>query len=114
VRYDSQLSGDQMKERHQLSTKSVNELWDLHEQIVSLLSSKMNEEKALLEKRLKELHSASAATSDARAKRPYPPVRPKYRDPVSAETWAGRGKRPRWLVAALKKGKHLEDFRIAA
>jgi DNA-binding protein H-NS len=48
-------------------------------------------------------------------KRHYPPVRPKYRNPVRpSETWAGRGRQPRWLVAALKKGKHLEDFRIAA
>ena len=28
------------------------------------------------------------------------------------ETWAGRGNRPRWLVAALKGGKKLEAFAI--
>jgi DNA-binding protein H-NS len=39
-------------------------------------------------------------------------VAPKYRDPVSGETWAGRGVRPRWLVARLKGGKKLEDFAI--
>jgi DNA-binding protein H-NS len=38
-------------------------------------------------------------------------VAPKYRSP-SGQTWAGRGARPRWLVAALKKGKKLDDFLI--
>src|SRR5262249_37042069 len=34
---------------------------------------------------------------------------PKYRGP-SGETWAGRGEKPRWLVAAMKSGKKLDDF----
>jgi len=38
-------------------------------------------------------------------------VPPKYRSP-SGETWAGRGARPRWLVAAIKRGKKIEDFLI--
>jgi DNA-binding protein H-NS len=38
-------------------------------------------------------------------------VPPKCRGP-SGETWAGRGARPRWLVAAIKGGKKLDDFLI--
>jgi DNA-binding protein H-NS len=38
-------------------------------------------------------------------------VPPKYRSP-SGESWAGRGARPRWLVAAIKGGKQLDDFLI--
>jgi DNA-binding protein H-NS len=38
-------------------------------------------------------------------------VPPKYRSP-SGETWAGRGRRPKWLVAAMKKGRKVEDFLI--
>jgi DNA-binding protein H-NS len=38
-------------------------------------------------------------------------VPPKYRGP-SGETWAGRGARPLWLVAAIKGGKKLDDFLI--
>ena len=38
-------------------------------------------------------------------------VPPKYRAP-SGETWAGRGGRPGWLVAAIKGGKKLDDFLI--
>ena len=38
-------------------------------------------------------------------------VPPKYRS-RSGETWAGRGAKPRWLAAAIKSGKKLEDFLI--
>jgi DNA-binding protein H-NS len=41
------------------------------------------------------------------------PVKPKYRNPADkAETWAGRGRQPRWVVDALKSGKKLDDFLI--
>ena len=38
----------------------------------------------------------------------------KYRDPKnSANTWTGRGRMPRWLVAATKRGKaKKEDFLV--
>jgi DNA-binding protein H-NS len=39
-------------------------------------------------------------------------VAPKYRDSETGETWAGRGARPRWLVARIKEGKKLQDFQI--
>jgi DNA-binding protein H-NS len=38
-------------------------------------------------------------------------IKPKYRGP-KGETWAGRGARPLWLVAAIKEGKKLENFLI--
>jgi DNA-binding protein H-NS len=40
-------------------------------------------------------------------------VAPKYRNPDNhSETWAGRGLKPRWLAAAIKEGKKIEDFAI--
>jgi DNA-binding protein H-NS len=40
-------------------------------------------------------------------------VAPKYRNPANAkETWAGRGKQPKWLAAETSKGRKLEDFLI--
>jgi DNA-binding protein H-NS len=37
----------------------------------------------------------------------------KYRNPEnSTETWTGRGRQPKWLAAALKKGAKLEDFAL--
>jgi DNA-binding protein H-NS len=38
-------------------------------------------------------------------------VPPKYRS-HSGDTWAGRGAKPKWLVAAIKGGKKLDDFLI--
>jgi DNA-binding protein H-NS len=96
-----------------LDSKSVDELWTLHEEIISVLSSRMSEEKLRLESRLSQL--TSAASSSVQARRPYPKVLPKFRNPLlPTETWAGRGKQPRWLLAQLRSGKHVEDFRIRA
>ena len=39
-------------------------------------------------------------------------VKPKYRDAKTGDTWAGRGVRPRWLTAALKAGKKIDDYLI--
>ncbi|MDX2309205.1 MAG: H-NS histone family protein [Hyphomicrobium sp.] len=37
----------------------------------------------------------------------------KYANPENrAETWTGRGRKPNWLVARLKKGAKVEDFAI--
>lgn len=38
------------------------------------------------------------------------PVAAKCRDSATGSTWSGRGLKPRWLVAALKCGKSLDDF----
>lgn len=41
-------------------------------------------------------------------------VKPKYRNPANpAQTWAGRGKRPRWFNDALAAGKKEKDLLIA-
>ena len=40
-------------------------------------------------------------------------IEPRYRNKNNPEeTWTGRGKQPRWLVAELEKGAKLEDFLI--
>ncbi|HEY2345204.1 MAG TPA: H-NS histone family protein [Xanthomonadaceae bacterium] len=40
-------------------------------------------------------------------------VAPKYRNPADhSQTWAARGKQPKWLAAEIAKGKKLEDFAI--
>ena len=37
----------------------------------------------------------------------------KYANPENrSETWTGRGRKPNWLVARLKKGAKMEDFAI--
>jgi DNA-binding protein H-NS len=84
---------------------NTNELWALHDKITRMLEQKIRKEKMLWEERLRLLGGSE--------RRSYPPVHPKYRNPERPfETWAGRGKRPRWLVAQLKSGKRIDDFRI--
>ncbi len=40
-------------------------------------------------------------------------VAPKYVNPDNpSETWSGRGRKPNWLVAKLKKGGKIEAFAI--
>ena len=37
----------------------------------------------------------------------------KFHNPDNPEdTWTGRGRQPKWLVAALKKGAKLDDFAV--
>lgn len=41
------------------------------------------------------------------------PAKPKYANPADpSETWSGRGRRPRWVQAALEAGKSLDDLAI--
>jgi DNA-binding protein H-NS len=88
----------------------LDQLWALHEQVCSELTRKVTEEKARIEQRLSEL---SQREMGGNTRRPYPRVSPKFRNPTRpAETWAGRGKRPRWLTAQLSLGKNLDDFLI--
>jgi len=95
-----------------LESMTVDQLWDLHELVVAELSHKIAAEKTLLEDRLRKLESA-VTNGARRERRPYPKVFPKYRNPKNrGETWAGRGKQPRWLAAQLKGGKKLDDFLI--
>ena len=125
--------------RNDFKSMSTDELWALHEEIAARLAAALTVEKSVLENRLRRLQRGietqhatdDAKSSDAKSsgakssgakssgakssteRRPYPPVVPKYRNPDRpSETWAGRGKKPRWLAAQLKSGKRIDDFRI--
>jgi len=99
--------------RVNLSEMSVEALMDLRKRVDQMLF----ERRAGLEKQLERMDRAIAVVGGARVVRGGGSalrgrkVPPKYRDP-SGETWAGRGARPRWLVAAIKGGKKLDDFLI--
>ena len=101
-----------------LKSMSVEELWSLRELVSAALARKINAETAKLERRLRQLASGGVSHNGnkiSHARRPYPKVYPKYRNPAEpSETWAGRGKKPRWLSAQLQLGKQIDDFRIAA
>jgi DNA-binding protein H-NS len=97
-------------QRRDLKSMSADELWNLYEEVVAELSPKIAAEKNKLDERL---HKLDLGDKLEHVRRPYPKVPPKYRNPKNpAETWAGRGKQPRWLRAQLRSGKKLDDFRI--
>ena len=104
------LSQDAMKSSS-LESMSADELWELYELVVAELGRKIAAERGILENRLRRL---GVTDSDLRRdRRPYPKVFPKYRNPKNhSETWAGRGKQPRWLTKQLRSGKKLTDFLI--
>jgi DNA-binding protein H-NS len=99
---------------HDLKLMSVDELWALHLEIHSVLASRITAEKAKLDQRLQQLQSNDASSGSVEGEpRLHSRVSPKYRNPAEpSETWAGRGKQPRWLTAQLRSGKKLDDFRI--
>jgi len=96
-----------------LSRMTVEALMDLRKRVDEML----HQHRAELEKQLQRMGRAIALVGGRRIVRgggsvlKGRKVPPKYRGP-SGETWAGRGARPRWLVAAIKGGKKLDDFLI--
>ncbi len=38
------------------------------------------------------------------------PIKAKYRNPATGESWSGRGLQPKWVQAAIASGKSLDDF----
>jgi DNA-binding protein H-NS len=101
-----------------LKSMSIEKLVALKDQVEAMLSSKVLEQRRALESELSKLGRFQAG--NGRAKSVFGrggargAVAPKYRNPESpTETWAGRGLKPRWLTAAMKGGKKLEDFAIA-
>src|SRR5450759_1760408 len=97
-----------------LGSMSTDELWMLREKITGTLAAKITAKKEVLEDRLKRLERVRVEQADKTAeRRPYPTVYPKFRNPDDpSETWAGRGKQPRWLRNQLGSGKRIDDFRI--
>ncbi|UPJ61644.1 H-NS histone family protein [Bradyrhizobium sp. 192] len=110
--------------RQDLEAMDFEELWLLHEELTKILAEKITAEKRELEKRLSQLNqpdqfsdaesgTAETGTGKTPPRRKYPKVLPKYCNPFQpTETWSGRGKQPRWLVAALQSGHTLEEFKI--
>ena len=93
------------------ATMSADELWEIYQEISKLLEAKMLAEKEVLERRLVSLHPAE--TDHPKARRPYPPVVPKFANPDEpSQVWAGRGKRPRWVTEKLAAGLALENLSI--
>lgn len=124
--YERKMRTAMSKKTLSLDAMSIDEMWQLHEEISQVLSVRLTSEKRQLEKRLAQLRrdqktrqldppDSQSLSVAPRERRKYPRVFPKYRNPEKhSETWSGRGKQPRWLVAALKDGHKIEEFVIGS
>jgi DNA-binding protein H-NS len=98
-----------------LKTMSIDKLRDMKSKIEAAISAKVSERRRELETELSKLTRFGGGGKAVQFGRggPKGPVPPKYRNPENpTETWAGRGLKPRWLAAAIKSGKKLDDFLI--
>jgi DNA-binding protein H-NS len=106
-----------------LEAMPLDDLWALHEKLSRFLSERLTAEKQQLEERLQRLNGMDDALGSAEftamgakrenGRRKYPQVLPKFQNPKAPfETWAGRGRQPRWLISALNEGGKIEDFAI--
>ena len=110
-------------EKLDLEAMPLDDLWALHEKLSRFLTERMIAEKQQLEARLQSLKRVDKAHGSTELKsmgvkrenrrRKYPRVLPKFQNPKAPfETWAGRGRQPRWLISALNEGGKIEDFEI--
>lgn len=76
---------------------SIKELIKLHQ--LSATDLGFADKKAALSKKSARIDKGIAVT-------------PKYADPVSGKTWAGRGRTPGWLAIYLATGKSQTDYLI--
>lgn len=100
-----------------LSEMSLNELKQLKRDVTKAIETfeerKRQEARARLEEQAREMgfklsDLLSAETGKKTKKNP-----PKYRHPENPEiTWTGRGRKPKWIVDALARGKSLDDMKI--
>ena len=104
-----------------ISNLSVEELRRLTVQAEALIESKKDQEIEDAYNSVLQIAKTVGLTleelieygTNKRKKTTRKAVEPRYRNTAnSAETWTGRGKQPRWLVAQLEKGAKLEDFLI--
>lgn len=100
--------------RNELENMPLDDLWALHITLSDTLATKLVAEKKMLEERLSQLNSKSSDTQARTVeRRPYPAVFPKFQNPEEPfQTWAGRGRQPRWLMEQVKSGRRIDDFRI--
>jgi DNA-binding protein H-NS len=96
-----------------LKSMTLDSLLSLREEIDAVISTKIEHERRDLAARMARLDRFYFDKIGGANPRKIGTLPPKYCNPKDPrETWAGRGRLPRWMNAALKSGKKIEDFRI--
>jgi DNA-binding protein H-NS len=100
-----------------LNVLSLSELKNLKAQVEKAISTfesrKKKEALSQLEEKARELGFSLAELTGATAVRKRAPAAAKFANPENAsDTWSGRGRKPRWFVAALAAGKSPDDLSV--
>ena len=96
-----------------LEKMTYAELTEMEAKIERIKLEKQNSERAAVRKQLMDMakeHGFDIRELMDGRKKGKGTVAAKYRDPKNPEnTWTGRGRMPRWMVAATKGGKASKD-----
>lgn len=100
-----------------LGEMSLKELKDLQSQVAKAISGfgdrKKKQALVELEEKARQMGFTLAELTGTVAVRKRSPAVAKYANPADAsETWSGRGRKPRWFVAALASGKKPDHMAI--
>jgi len=100
-----------------LDDLSLKELKDLHGRVGKAISTFNDRHRRAALAEIEEMARAKGFTlselAGMSAPRKRSPAVAKYVNPAdSSDTWSGRGRKPRWFVAALKAGKTPEDLSL--
>jgi DNA-binding protein H-NS len=97
-----------------LSLKDLKTLQSqVSEKIATYEQRKKQEALSALEEKAKALGYSLNELVGMAAVRKRKPAKAKYANPDNkSQTWTGRGRKPRWIEAALKAGKSLDDMAI--
>jgi DNA-binding protein H-NS len=100
-----------------LNQLSLKDLKDLQSQVAKAIAGFEDRRKREALAELEEIARAKgfslAELTGATPMRKRSPSTAKYANPANkADTWSGRGRKPRWFSEALAKGKRPEDMAI--
>ena len=100
-----------------LNTLSLKDLKDLQSQVAKAISGyedrRKREALAELEEKAKAMGFSLSELTGVSAGRKRSPSMAKYANPANAaDTWSGRGRKPRWFEAAIAAGKKPEDLLV--
>ena len=100
-----------------LNSLSLKDLKDMQSQVARAISGYEDRRKKELIAELDEIAKAKgfsfAELTGAVPGRKLSPSVAKYANPANAaDTWSGRGRKPRWFSEALARGKKPEDLAI--
>lgn len=100
-----------------INSMSLKELKDLQGQVAKAIASFEDRKKKAalveLEEKARELGFSLAELTGASVARKRAPASAKYANPANpADTWSGRGRKPRWFAEALAAGKSAGDLAV--